>query len=55
MPSDELDATTGVSCPYCGATDGGTKTVQDLDTGEPVERSIPWYESVELGVSALAE
>lgn len=50
-----LVASTGVACPYCGASDGGTKTVRDLDTGDPVEKSIPWYESVELEVSAFAE
>lgn len=50
-----LVATKGLSCPYCDASDGGTTTVRDLETGEPTEKTRSWYEPVKLGVTALAE
>ena len=50
-----LVATTGVACPYCDSTESGTKVVQDLRSGEPVEKTIPWNEPLKLEVGYLAE
>lgn len=43
-----LVATKLPACPYCEETDGGTKTVRSLKTGEPVEITRSLYEKVKF-------
>ena len=43
-----LVATKHGVCPYCDASDGGTKTVQSLKAGETVERPKSLYRTVKL-------
>jgi len=43
-----LVATKQTTCPYCEATDAGTKTVADLDTGDPVEVPKSLYRPIEV-------